>query len=316
MSLRPLFKFLLAIALVSWRFCSPAAACPRIHHLVDFNCDQSIKYTVTGDSIVYGTGDTVNGNQGGYVLRLSQSMPGVHFVPVGVRGVTTMNLYRTFKKVLGPKSSSETKQRIHGSDLILIDVGRNDYWSKLPVGLTVRNINRIVNELKAYFDESEGVSPYIVVATLLPTKRGFQRGFIDGVNALLLKDSSPHFPVYVRFDEVDVSLISSDGLHPTSNGYTEMADIAANYLKNDAQKQMAALRPDSDHDGVYDLFERKKFGTDPNKADTDGDGLSDGDEIFKYHTDPLNPDTDGDGFSDGAEVAAGSDPLNPQSTPN
>jgi uncharacterized protein (TIGR03382 family) len=32
-------------------------------------------------------------------------------------------------------------------------------------------------------------------------------------------------------------------------------------------------------------------------------------------TDPLNPDTDGDGASDGEEVAAGSDPLDPSSTP-
>ncbi len=31
--------------------------------------------------------------------------------------------------------------------------------------------------------------------------------------------------------------------------------------------------------------------------------------------DPQNPDTDGDGFTDGAEVAAGSDPLDPGSTP-
>jgi hypothetical protein len=32
-------------------------------------------------------------------------------------------------------------------------------------------------------------------------------------------------------------------------------------------------------------------------------------------TDPTLADTDGDGFDDGEEVAAGSDPLNPNSTP-
>jgi hypothetical protein len=66
---------------------------------------------------------------------------------------------------------------------------------------------------------------------------------------------------------------------------------------------------------------------DPRKADTDGDGLLDGLEDADFDgldnlteqsigSDPLAVDSDGDGFTDGAEVAAGSDPLNPQSTPN
>ena len=57
------------------------------------------------------------------------------------------------------------------------------------------------------------------------------------------------------------------------------------------------------------------IGTDPFNPDTDGDGLSDGDEVLKYHTNPLKPDTDGDGYSDGDEVRAGSNPLDPLSTP-
>ena len=50
-------------------------------------------------------------------------------------------------------------------------------------------------------------------------------------------------------------------------------------------------------------------GIDPN-ADTDGDGLSDLDEVFRHGTDPNQSDTDGDGLSDSAEVLAGANPLN------
>jgi len=59
--------------------------------------------------------------------------------------------------------------------------------------------------------------------------------------------------------------------------------------------------PDSDSDGLLDIYETNTgvflSSTDPG-------------------TNPNNPDTDGDGFTDGAEVDAGSDPLDPASTPN
>lgn len=49
-------------------------------------------------------------------------------------------------------------------------------------------------------------------------------------------------------------------------------------------------------------------------ADEDGDGLTNADEATRG-TNPYIADTDGDTYADGTEVAAGSDPLNPQSIP-
>jgi len=46
---------------------------------------------------------------------------------------------------------------------------------------------------------------------------------------------------------------------------------------------------DSDGDGIRDIDEVEKYGTNPNSKDTDNDGLSDYEEIFVYHTDPLKP---------------------------
>ena len=67
---------------------------------------------------------------------------------------------------------------------------------------------------------------------------------------------------------------------------------------------------DSDGDGLFDAWERLRYGTSPLFADTDGDGLTDGEERARVPAlDPLDCDSDGDGYSDGEEVALGMDPL-------
>ena len=85
--------------------------------------------------------------------------------------------------------------------------------------------------------------------------------------------------------------------------------------------------PDSDGDGLEDLFEITTNGTDnlfitnPNNADTDGDGLSDGWEFENYDVGPPernNPtvpaddgeDSDGDGLTNGEEEDLGTDRTN------
>jgi hypothetical protein len=95
---------------------------------------------------------------------------------------------------------------------------------------------------------------------------------------------------------------------------------------------------DRDGDGLTDLDESNKYGTDPNEADTDGGGVNDGDEVLENGTNPnnalddrdtdgdglgdgeeqqivksnyLDPDTDDGGVQDGAEVYRGTDPLDP-----
>ena len=72
--------------------------------------------------------------------------------------------------------------------------------------------------------------------------------------------------------------------------------------------------PDSDGDGLFDVSEAS-LGTAPDDPDSDDDGLTDRDEVTRHGTSPLSSDSDGDGFADGDEIAAGSDPLDPASTP-
>lgn len=72
---------------------------------------------------------------------------------------------------------------------------------------------------------------------------------------------------------------------------------------------------DTDADGLGDGPEVYTYYTSPTNADTDGDTLTDYVELNSYFTSPTNWDTDGDGYSDSAEIYAGSNPLDPNSTP-
>jgi hypothetical protein len=70
------------------------------------------------------------------------------------------------------------------------------------------------------------------------------------------------------------------------------------------RKATSATAPgrDSDHDGLSDDLEVRRYHTDPHRRDTDHDGLKDGAEVRRYKTNPRKSDTDRDDLSDGAEV--------------
>lgn len=95
-----------------------------------------------------------------------------------------------------------------------------------------------------------------------------------------------------------------------------LSDEDIGWLFENPAKHLSTMGdPDSDQDGLTDE-EETAGGTDPWNPDTDGDGLIDGhEEVDQYGTDPLKPDTDGDQVSDGTEIARGTDPLDPNSTP-
>ena len=95
---------------------------------------------------------------------------------------------------------------------------------------------------------------------------------------------------------------------------TNLADTIERSLLPGVEEGRLFLRlgthADSDGDGLFDAWERLRYGTSPFFADTDGDGLTDGEERTHVPAlDPLDCDSDGDGYSDGEEVALGMDPL-------
>ena len=105
-------------------------------------------------------------------------------------------------------------------------------------------------------------------------------------------------------------------LAPGDHTLTLLATDAQGLQSSDST--MVTVRGDLDCDGMDDLYE-DEFGLDSGNAtdaglDNDQDGLINLDEAW-FGTVPLDADTDDDGYSDGDEVAHGSDPTNPASTP-
>jgi lysophospholipase L1-like esterase len=276
-----------AVFILFLALCTEVSACPLIGGQVDYNCDQMHKVVVIGDSVVRGIGDLANGNQGGYVLRLQKKFKKSVFVNMGKPGYSTERIFSELKSKLAKHNKNSTKEALKDADLIFIDAGRNDYFEETPPGTTVKTLERIVALLREDFQNREETVPVIKIATLLPTTRAYQRSFIGDVNNLLIEMNSDAIPVRLYFNLLDESIISVDGIHPYSNGYAVIAKYVTAVLKGGLKEECESARLDDDKDGIYDIFEKSKFGTNPEKTDTDGDGFSDGEEVFNLLTDPL-----------------------------
>lgn len=317
----PSFKRFLMVGTVS-SILSPltVAACPTIDGLVDYNCDQKIQIGVLGDSFVFGTGDKKTGSKGGYVGRLAKlpQFKNAQIIGMGLPGYSSFEILIEVKRSLASSRTNRLKRSLSDLDILVIDMGRNDFFQEISPSQTVTNLQTILKVIEQRVGHGAKIAPLFAVSRLAltsPSSRPLQRVFISKVDSTLKKKSSPSFPVRVGFDALNTSLLSKDGLHPSPSGYAQLATILDTFLLGAAQDTASETREDVDQDGVYDIAETKVFQTNPAAADSDGDGLSDGDEIFTVKTNPLLADTDGDSVSDGVEVTGGSNPLDASSVP-
>ncbi len=271
-------------------FSSAAYSCPLIRKIPDFNCDKKLTISVLGDSLVYGIGDTDNNNRGGYVLRTAKRLRFARVLNLGVSGMRAVELLPGLKREFRHPGSSKQVAALRESDIVVLDLGRNDRWLFGAPAATYRNLREIRSVIEKNVKKLKGASPLVVTAVMMLPNRGSQGPWMKELDRLILKGSTLHAPADLRFDLVDKHLLQPGGIHPTSKGYAAISQVLVTYITKKLPKRMKKLRPDADKDGVYDLFEKARFGTDPANRDTDGDGKSDGKEIFSLRSDPLAAD--------------------------
>jgi lysophospholipase L1-like esterase len=256
-----------------------SSACPQVGRLPDFNCDGEAHIVVIGDSLVYGYGDTTNDNHGGYVLRAQARLPEASVHNFGIQGLKTREMLTNAENAFKGTGDTALAEALVKADLVVLDVGRNDRWLFGLPSAAFRNLKRARSLINKRVTERTGNAPLVVVAVMMYPNRGAQGPWMKELDALILASDNSENPADLRFDLVSKRLLSSDQIHPTPKGYKALADVFVKYVLRRYPQHVKQLRVDADGDGLYDIFESSRFGTDPTKPDTDGDGILDGDEV-------------------------------------
>jgi lysophospholipase L1-like esterase len=238
-----LSKYLLAVIfLASAPFAVSAQECPDIRGIVDLNCDRKLQITFVGDSIVTGYGDTENRNRGGYVLRLQNKFPEVTFKSVAVNGLKTGGLLELLNNAFNTTTSPVTLEILNTSDVVIIDMGRNDRLVPKPVKDTYKALQLASNKIRRGVKRFTGVEPLVITSVMMVPGRPIIAPFVKKLNTIILEGSSPDHPADLRFDKVGTALLSKDKLHPSSEGYEALFKVAEKYLINELPLETKRLR--------------------------------------------------------------------------
>jgi hypothetical protein len=269
-------KLLLPIVVILTCVCSfNAVACPAVAGIPDVNCDGDARVAVLGDSVVFGVGDTVNGGRGGYVRRIARKFPGVWFDNLGSPGEEARRLITVLEDAFAGTGDADIATALTRADIVILDIGRNDWWNFGPPLATWRNLKRVREVIQTKVAVVTGHYPMVVTAQLMGANRTGQGAWVAELVRIIAANNKSTAPTDLKFNAVGKKFLA-DRVHPTSLGYEQLTKVLTLYLRVTLPKHVAIFRRDADKDGLYDEYEKEKFGTDPENPDTDGDGIVDG----------------------------------------
>jgi lysophospholipase L1-like esterase len=203
------------------------AECPKVRTIVDVNCDGQVVISVIGDSLVFGTGDSV---PGGYVSRSKKALRGIKLQNFGSPGEKARNLKP--KISLAFRKGGKLKQGLIISDYVILDLGRNDRWYFEDPINTFNDLKAARQFILRQVMRSSSFKPILIIATLMLPNRGSQGPWVSELNSHIRSAHSKSFLTDLRFDLVSKRLLSKDQIHPTPEGYSALSRTFVSYVKS------------------------------------------------------------------------------------
>jgi lysophospholipase L1-like esterase len=219
-----------------------------------------------GDSVVGGKMDETP--KRGMLGRLPDALPGAEVEGISLPGATTSGLLAYLQHQLDPHRRTELKSRLRNADVVIISGGLNDFWAETGPRRTVANLRAMAKMVACASTEIRVSRPHISLATLIPTTLHAQQNWANAVNKLLLGLPTSFSVTGPRFHEMDIKLLSDDGLHPSGRGYDwltlrstkTVADLMASSVVEavDCSASNASVNALPSHDGFPNQGKRRK----------------------------------------------------------
>lgn len=133
---------------------------------LDWNCDGKQWITILGDSFVAGIGDTNLSNLNGYIGRSQKALPKIKIDGFGTAGQDTTQLLAKVRTALQSDESTGLLDSLMNSDIIILDIGRNDRWFFGAPSTALKNLGTIRKLIQSSLKEKTGIAPVVVLAVL------------------------------------------------------------------------------------------------------------------------------------------------------
>ena len=223
---------------------SAQTTCAVANGVLDVNCDGIVRVCAVGDSIVYGIGDKANNERGGYPLRAAKKLPNVDVINSGEPGLKVSSLLLRYSRDFKSSAGRQEYADLLTSDIIVLDLGRNDRWAFGPASSTYRDLKRLRSLIRSAAREEYSETPLVVIAVLMLPNRGAQGPWVKELNQMILDGNSLANPSDLRFDLISKRLLNEDQIHPTSRGYDDLAKTFIKYLTKTLPARVKKLYPD------------------------------------------------------------------------
>lgn len=168
---------------------------------------------VVGDSVTYGTGASPGEDYPTLLARLT----GWNVINAGVPGDTTEGGLKRLPSLL----------EAHAPQLLLVELGGNDFLRRLPSSQTRHNLKAILSQARA-----RGV-PAVLVAVPRPNLMGAALRSLsdDPLYADLAEETQTPLIADILSETLSRNELKADPIHPNAAGYRRVAEGMAEELR-------------------------------------------------------------------------------------